>query len=135
MFENCSKSSPGQVDNTGASENYAGRRVAWDATRSDGVFGTYRPKDERHAIQKGFAIMARCHLRVYHGPETLQAHTFETQQENTVRVSFGEIYPLLADAVNNRRTWLKDFEFDEVTLPTDLYEVLLAYQFGRRPSA
>jgi hypothetical protein len=79
--------------------------------------------------------MARCHLRIYHGPETMGAHTAEQADENTVRVSFGEIYPLLADAVNNRRTWLRDFEHDEVTISTDLYEVLLAYQYSRRPSA
>lgn len=79
--------------------------------------------------------MSRNHLRVYHGPETLQAHTVEHQEENTVRVPFGEIYPLLADAVNNRRTWLQDFKNDEIAIPSDLYEVLLAYQFNRRPSA
>ncbi len=79
--------------------------------------------------------MARCHLRIYHGPETLQTHTIEAREENSVRVPFGEIYPLLADAVNNNRTWLRDFEQDEITISADLYEVLLAYQFGRRPSA
>ena len=79
--------------------------------------------------------MARCHLRIYHGPDTLKAHTHEAPAENVVRVPFGEIYPLLADAVNSRRTWLNDFENDEIALPTDLYEVLLAYQYNRRPSA
>lgn len=80
--------------------------------------------------------MSRARLRVYHGPETLRGpHTEPAAVENTVRVPFGEIYPLLADAVNNRRTWLRDFEHDELTIPTDLYEVLLAYQFSRRPSA
>jgi hypothetical protein len=79
--------------------------------------------------------MARNHLRIYHGPETLNAPHFEAVEENSVRVPFGEIYPLLADAVNNRRTWLRDFEHDEVTISTDLYEVLLAYQFSRKPSA
>lgn len=79
--------------------------------------------------------MARSHLRIYHGPETLAAHTLEPREENTVRVPFGELAPLLADAIQNRRTWLDDFENDELTISTDLYEVLLAYQFGRRPSA
>lgn len=78
--------------------------------------------------------MARTQLRVFRGPESF-AHTEVEHEPNTVRVSFGEIYPLLADAVNNRRTWLRDFEHDEVSIPTDLYEVLLAYQFSRRPSA
>jgi hypothetical protein len=39
------------------------------------------------------------------------------------------------DAVHSGRTWLSDFEDDEVTLSTDLYEVILAYQHFRRPSA
>jgi hypothetical protein len=42
---------------------------------------------------------------------------------------------LLADAVRNERTWLRDFADDEITISTDLYEVLLAYQHCRRPSA
>jgi hypothetical protein len=78
--------------------------------------------------------MARTELRVFRGPESF-AHAEVEDASNTVQVSFGEIYPLLADAVNNRRTWLRDFANDEVTIPTDLYEVLLAYQFSRRPSA
>ena len=79
--------------------------------------------------------MARCHLRIYHGPEVRSAPAGEARDENSVRVSFGEIYPLLADAVNNRRTWLQDFDQDEITISSDLYEVLLAYQHHRRPSA
>ena len=42
---------------------------------------------------------------------------------------------LLADAVRNQRTWLTDFDDDPVTISTDLYEVILAYQHYRRPSA
>jgi len=52
-----------------------------------------------------------------------------------VTVAAGEILPLLADAVNSRRTWLSDFEDDEITVSSDLYEVLLAYQYFNRPSA
>lgn len=90
---------------------------------------------ERIAPKKGIAIMACPRFRIYHGPETLTGPAGETRDENTVRVSFGEIYPLLADAVNNRRTWLGDFDQDEITISSDLYEVLLAYQYHRRPSA
>jgi hypothetical protein len=50
-------------------------------------------------------------------------------------VPLGEILPLLADAVRSQRTWLADFEDDAVTISTDLYEVILAYQHFRRPSA
>ena len=77
--------------------------------------------------------MARSHLRVYHGPESIKAVATET--ENQVRVPLGEIFPLLLDAVQSDRTWLRDFEDDELTISTDLYEVILAYQHFRRPSA
>ena len=50
-------------------------------------------------------------------------------------VPLSEALPLLADAFNAQRTWLGDFEDDEITVSADLYEVLLAYQFYRRPSA
>jgi hypothetical protein len=53
----------------------------------------------------------------------------------TTTVSLSEILPMLADAVRSDRTWLRDFENDEITISMDLYEVILAYQFYRRPSA
>ncbi|MCX7424099.1 MAG: hypothetical protein NTW96_00425 [Planctomycetia bacterium] len=77
-------------------------------------------------------------LRIYDGPregtggvnlaETTQAH-------QTVTVPLAEVLPLLRDAVQSQRTWLRDFEDDEITISMDLYEVILAYQYYRRPSA
>ncbi|MAT72940.1 MAG: hypothetical protein CMJ58_25950 [Planctomycetaceae bacterium] len=61
--------------------------------------------------------------------------TKDAQGVPKVTVPLGEVLPLLADAANSKRTWLEDFENDEVTITTDLYEVLLAYQYYRRPSA
>lgn len=78
--------------------------------------------------------MARCRLRVYYGPESTVTAGAEVP-ENTVRARVGEIFPLLADAVRSERTWLRDFADDEITISTDLYEVILAYQHCRRPSA
>lgn len=78
--------------------------------------------------------MAQSHLRVYYGPST-DTSTRPVPSKDTVSVSLGEILPLLADAVRSERTWLRDFEEDEVTISTDLYEVILAYQHFRRPSA
>ena len=79
--------------------------------------------------------MERNHLRVYYGPEDENCATLGQQQEQTVSVPLGEIFPLLADAVRSQRTWLQDFADDEITISTDLYEVILAYQHYRRPSA
>jgi hypothetical protein len=79
--------------------------------------------------------MAQPHLRVYHGPQTDAPVRSHSRVAESVTVPLGEILPLLADAVRSERTWLRDFEDDELTISTDLYEVILAYQHFRRPSA
>ncbi len=56
-------------------------------------------------------------------------------ERETVKVRLSDIAPLLADAVRSDRTWLYDFQDDEITLSTDLYEVMLAYRYYRRPTA
>ena len=81
--------------------------------------------------------MARSQLRVYYGPQSdvCAAISEAKETKDAVTVSLGEVLPLLADAVRNERTWLRDFEDDPITISTDLYEVILAYQHYRRPSA
>jgi len=75
-------------------------------------------------------------LRVYYGPEARVAAAQENgPREDSVTVPLAEILPLLADAVKNDRTWLRDLADDEITISNDLYEVILAYQHVRRPSA
>ena len=81
--------------------------------------------------------MAQPRLRIYFGPseEPVTQSTPASAKPNTVTVSLGEVFPLLADAVRSERTWLKDFADDEITISSDLYDVILAYQHYRRPSA
>ena len=82
--------------------------------------------------------MSSNHLRVYYGPqeEPAAVNVTESQTERqTVTVPLLDVLPLLSDAVQSERTWLRDFADDEVTISIDLYEVLLAYQHYRRPSA
>ncbi len=77
------------------------------------------------------------HLRVYYGPpdDAAGVQVSRTQQSRqTVTVPLVDVLPLLADAVQSERTWLRDFEDDEITISMDLYEVILAYQHYR-PSA
>jgi hypothetical protein len=76
-------------------------------------------------------------LRIYRGPsaEALVDQPAPEIDPNQITVSVGEVLPLLADALASRRTWLRDFEEDEITISSDLYEVLLAYRHFRRPSA
>ncbi|MGO9108594.1 MAG: hypothetical protein ACLP9L_05110 [Thermoguttaceae bacterium] len=77
------------------------------------------------------------HLRVYYGPqeESATVHITDGKVRDTINVPLMEVLPLLADAVRSDRTWLRDFADDEVKISMDLYEVLLAYQHYRRPSA
>ncbi len=82
--------------------------------------------------------MARPQLRIYYGPEqdsVGQKLGGQAESAHRVTVPLGDVFPLSADALQNQRTWLRDFAEDEVTISTDLYEVLLAYQHYRRPSA
>lgn len=82
--------------------------------------------------------MSSSHLQVYYGPEGNSAAlgVVESQSDReTVTIPLMEVMPLLVDAVQSERTWLRDFKDDELTISMDLYEVLLAYQHYRRPSA
>jgi hypothetical protein len=81
--------------------------------------------------------MNASHLRVYYGPQEESANisVAESNKRETVTVPLMEVMPLLADAVQSQRTWLRDFADDEVTISMDLYEVILAYQHYRRPTA
>lgn len=77
-------------------------------------------------------------FRIYYGPQDdVSATVIESgeQKKSTVNVPAGEVFRILADALEKNRAWMKDFEDDEVTVSTDLYEVMLAYQHMHRPSA
>jgi len=80
--------------------------------------------------------MAMRSLRLYREPdvETASCVTLSRVDEG-VKVQLGEVLPLLADAIASDRTWLKDFNDEEITVSADLYEVLQAYRHFRRPGA
>lgn len=71
------------------------------------------------------------HLRVY-------PHAHETPADEmpaaTVRVSLGDLLPLVALAQRHNYWWLQDFLDDEVCITSDLYEILRAFR-SYRPSA
>jgi len=79
--------------------------------------------------------MARNRLRVYYGPEDVASETSPSSSRQVVTVPVSEVLPLLIEACRARRGWLEDFSDDEITVSSDLYEVLLAYQHFQRPSA
>jgi len=54
---------------------------------------------------------------------------------NKVTVRLEEVFPLLAEAKSRGSNWLEDFADDPITITSDLYEVLLAYQHHARRAA
>jgi hypothetical protein len=81
--------------------------------------------------------MASSQFRVYFGPDDTmdEAPRRAGKRSRSVTVPLMDVLGPLADAFSNRRTWLHDFEKDEITISGDLYEVVLAYQYHCRSSA
>ena len=79
--------------------------------------------------------MIRNQLRIYCGPEQQVANVATAERKKTVTVPAAEVLATLADAIQQNRAWLNDFDDDEMTISTDLYEVILAYQHYHRPTA
>jgi hypothetical protein len=68
-------------------------------------------------------------LRVY--PESQESYQ---TQEPSVRISLRDLLPLITVAQRRNNLWLSDFLNDEVSVTSDLYEVLRAFRMYR-PSA
>ena len=79
--------------------------------------------------------MAQPRLRIFCGPQDTVVEAPTANEPAQVTVPLSDIFPLLADAVHSKRTWLEDFGNDEISISPDLYDVLLSYQHFRRPSA
>jgi hypothetical protein len=79
--------------------------------------------------------MSANRLRVYYGPEEALTGPATIPMRDEVKLTLGEVLPLLADAVKSGRAWVDDFGDDPITISSDLYEVLLAYKHFRRPGA
>ncbi len=70
-------------------------------------------------------------FRVFTGSENESA----TTDPDRVTVPVGDIFPLLADALDDNRAWLNDFADEEITVSSDLYDVMMAYRYFHRPTA
>jgi hypothetical protein len=70
-------------------------------------------------------------LRVYPPPEETSE---DMVQAPSVRVSLGELLPLIALAHRNNYVWLQDFLDDAVAITPDLFEILRSFR-SFRPSA
>jgi len=89
-------------------------------------------------FEEGILAMGASHLRLYYGPTDDSANIEvcrDQKDRETCTLPLMDVLPLLGDAVQSQRTWLRDFKDDEITISMDLYEMILAYQHYRRPSA
>lgn len=68
------------------------------------------------------------HLRLY------REHHEAPEQNPSVRIRLGDLFPLLVQAHRDNYLWLNDFEDDEVCITPDLYDVLRGFR-SYRPSA
>jgi hypothetical protein len=76
--------------------------------------------------------MATCHLRLF--PQAEEEAPEQLEQEATVAVRLGELYPILRQALRSDYGWLRDFQDDEVRITPDFYDLVRAFS-GIRPSA
>jgi hypothetical protein len=70
-------------------------------------------------------------LRVY---PSSQEDGYDALPAPTVRVTLGDLLPLVALAQRHNYLWLRDFLDDEVRITADLHDVLQAFRC-QRPSA
>jgi len=61
------------------------------------------------------------------------------QPSDQVTVCWGDILPWLIDAIESKRSWVHDFDGDQVQISRDLHDVICAYRHYRgnlgRPDA
>jgi hypothetical protein len=63
----------------------------------------------------------RNRLRIFPADESAQNHA-----PATITLKLGEILEPLAEAYNSQRAFIEDFAQDEIQIPADLYEALMA---------
>ncbi len=73
--------------------------------------------------------MGNLRMRVFYGPP---AEAPVAPADERITVPLGDVCELLAEAYDSGRAWISDFADDEVTISSDLYDVLMAYRFYRK---
>lgn len=63
----------------------------------------------------------RNRLRIFPTDESVQSYA-----PSNVTLKLGEILEPLTEALQSQRTFVQDFADDEIQIPTDLYEALMA---------
>ena len=89
----------------------------------------------RFVFERRSIGMAQPRLRIFCETQESDTEVSPRHRSDQVTVPLCEIFPLLADAVQSKRTWLEDFGDEEISISADLYDVIVSYQHFRRPSA
>lgn len=71
------------------------------------------------------------HLRVFPAPDEIDEYS---ESEPAIHIRLGDLLPLVAMAQRQHFIWLQDFLDDEVSISTDLHDVLMAFR-SCKPSA
>lgn len=73
------------------------------------------------------------HLRVYYGPEDSRTVALNEAKKVSkgVEMSLAELANALIQASEGGRAWVDDFADEPITVSSDLYEVIHAYQHYR----
>ena len=69
---------------------------------------------------------------VFSNEQQVEAQPLASPSTQQVTVRLEEVFPVLIEAIANGHGWIQDFADDPLTISSDLYEVLLAYQHHRR---
>ena len=65
-------------------------------------------------------------------PPSIPLHVSGGPAPASVKMRVATLLPLLLDAVLNERAWIDDFADDEISVSSDLYEVLKLYAHRRK---
>lgn len=53
------------------------------------------------------------------------------ESNNHVPIKFGQLLPMLHEAIMARKTWVQDFEDEEIKVSADLFDVIQASKYFR----
>ena len=53
----------------------------------------------------------------------------EDEQRNPVSIKFGHLLPMLTEAISSQRSWVTDFEDEEIIISADLFDVIQASRY------
>lgn len=80
---------------------------------------------------KGQQLSEAVDLSISSSP-SLSSDTGPGQRDvEQVTVHWGDILPWLVDAIESKRSWVRDFDADQVVISRDLHNVICAYRHYR----